>query len=95
MRAEGFVSNRVFDVLAVGGRLLTDPVAGLAETVGAEVPTWRTPDDLRRLARPPYDAWPGVQERRALAERIVAEHSFDARAATLLAAARSHLDSAG
>ncbi|WP_148615314.1 CgeB family protein [Nocardioides rubriscoriae] len=95
MRAQGFVSNRVFDVLAVGGRLLTDPVAGLAETLGTDVPTWRTPADVARLARPPYDAWPGPQERRALAERVVAEHSFDARAATLLGAARAHLDSRG
>lgn len=88
MRREGFVSNRVFDVLAVGGRLLTDPVAGLDDALGSDVPVWRTPDDLARLARPPYDAWPGPAERRALAERVVAEHSFDARAATLLAAAR-------
>ncbi|MDO9457932.1 glycosyltransferase [Nocardioides sp.] len=95
MRSEGFVSNRVFDVLAVGGRLLTDEVPGLADAVGADVPTWRTDDDLARLARPPYDAWPGPDERRALAERIVAEHSFDARAATFLAAARAHLDSGG
>lgn len=93
MRREGFVSNRVFDVLAVGGRLLTDEVAGLAEAVGADVPVWRTGDDLARLARPPYDAWPGREERRALAERVVAEHSFDARAATLLAEARRLLDS--
>lgn len=91
MAAQGFVSNRVFDVLAVGGRLLTDPVVGLAETLGTDVPTWSTPDDLARLARPPYDAWPGPDERLALARRIVAEHSFDARAATLLAEARRHL----
>lgn len=95
MRAEGFVSNRVLDVLAVGGRLLTDDVVGLADLVGAEIPTWRDAADLARLARPPYDAWPGPDERRALAERIVAEHSFDARAATLLAAARRLLDSRG
>ena len=62
---------------------------------GAAVATWRTSADLARLAVPPYDAWPGEQERRALAERVVAEHSFDARAATLLAAARRFVDSRG
>lgn len=97
MAAEGFVSNRVFDVLAVGGRLLTDPVAGLADVlaeVGASSqPTWQGPDDLARLARPPYDAWPDEHERRAVAARVVAAHSFDARAATLLDAARAHLAS--
>jgi hypothetical protein len=95
MRREGFVSNRVFDVLAVGGRLLTDEVLGLDDALGIKVPVWRTPEDLARLARPPYDAWPGAAERRALAERVVAEHSFDARAATLLAAARRFVDSRG
>lgn len=90
MAAQGFVSNRVFDVLAVGGRLLTDPVVGLEHVLadlGAELPTWRGPDDLVRLTRAPYDAWPDVAARLALAERVVAEHSFDARAATLLDAA--------
>lgn len=87
MRAEGFVSNRVFDVLAVGGRLLTDPVAGLDDALGAAVPTWRSPADLARLAAAPYDAWPDVAARLTLAERVVAEHSFDARARTLLDAA--------
>ena len=95
MREHGFVSNRVFDVLAVGGRLLTDEVVGLTGTLGVDVPMWRTPEDLARLARPPYDAWPGRAERLALAERVVAEHSFDARAATLLAAARPLVDSRG
>ncbi|MEO9322588.1 glycosyltransferase [Nocardioides sp. C4-1] len=90
MAREGFVSNRVFDVLAVGGRLLTDPVAGL-DTLAplADLPVWRSPDDVARLAVAPWAAWPGADERRALAERVVREHSFDARAATLLNAARS------
>lgn len=87
MRERGFVANRAFDVLAVGGRLLTDEVAGLTETLGVSVPTWRTAADLARLVRPPYDAWPDADARRVLAERVVAEHSFDARARTLLDAA--------
>lgn len=93
MRAEGFVSNRVFDVLAVGGRLLTDPVAGLQEMLlptSPALPTWDTPADLARLTRPPYDAWPDAAARLALGARVVAEHSFDARAATLLTAALRH-----
>jgi hypothetical protein len=93
MRAHGFVSNRVFDVLAVGGRLLTDEVAGLDDVLGTHVPTWHDAADLARLVRPPYDAWPSAEERRATAERVVAEHSFDARAATLLSAAQALIDS--
>ncbi len=90
MRDEGFVSNRVLDVLAVGGRLLTDPVAGLDEVLGLALPTWRSSDDVARLTTPPYDAWPDAAARLALAQRVVAEHSFDARARTLLDAALRH-----
>jgi hypothetical protein len=100
MREQGFVSNRVFDVLAVGGRLLSDDVAGLAEVLsgvlpGVELPVWRTPADVARLAAPPYDAFPDAAARRGIAERVVAEHSFDARAATLLEAALGTRAAAG
>ena len=88
MREQGFVSNRVFDVLACGGRLLTDDVAGLSEVVGDAVPLWRDADDLRRLAVPGWRAgFPDTASRLRTAERVMAEHSFDARAAELLDAA--------
>jgi hypothetical protein len=85
MRAEGFVSNRVFDVLATGARLLSDDVAGLADVVGPGVPTWRTHEDFRQLTIGAFEsAYPSAAARRELAERVVAEHSFDARARQLL-----------
>ena len=87
MAAQGFVSNRVFDVLAVGGRLVTDDVVGLSEAIGVDLPVWRTAADLARLATPPYARLPDADARARLAEQVVAEHSFDARAATLLDAA--------
>lgn len=97
MRAEGFVSNRVFDVLATGARLLSDDVAGLADTLaeaGDAVRVWRTDDDFRRLTTgDPDEHWPDAAARRRTAERVVAEHSFDARAATLLARAVALVDS--
>ena len=47
MRTLGFVSNRTFDVLATGARLLSDDVAGLsdlyADLFDQPVPTWRDP----------------------------------------------------
>ncbi|MBA8991680.1 hypothetical protein FHW23_002958 [Curtobacterium pusillum] len=89
MAAGGFVSNRVFDVLASGGVVVTDPVAGLAEVL--DVPTLavaRSRDDLAALLDPAR-LWPSPVERAAVAARIAAEHSFDARAAVLLDAART------
>ncbi|WP_370248402.1 glycosyltransferase [Nocardioides sp.] len=94
MAAAGFVSNRVFDVLACGGRLLTDPVAGLADAdpALAQVPTWTGPDDLAAAVADPA-RWPDDDARRALARHVVAEHSFDARARVLRAAAAALVDS--
>ncbi|WP_146239658.1 glycosyltransferase [Curtobacterium sp. MCSS17_011] len=91
MAAGGFVSNRVFDVLATGGVVVTDPVAGLSDVL--DVPTLavaRSRDELAALLDPARP-WPSVAERSAVASRIAAEHSFDARAAVLLAAARARL----
>lgn len=85
MRVEGFVSNRIFDVLATGARLLTDEVAGLEEVLGADLTTWRDVSEFARLAADPLEQhYPDADARLDLAERVVAEHSFDARAATLL-----------
>ncbi|GCD90328.1 glycosyltransferase [Nocardioides sp. LS1] len=88
MRTEGFVSNRVFDALACGARLLSDDVAGLSDVVGDSVPVFRDVDDFRRLATGDFERhYPDADARLATAHRVVAEHSFDARAATLLDAA--------
>lgn len=85
MRVEGFVSNRIFDVLATGARLLSDEVAGLAEVLGDGLTTWSDLSEFAHLTGEPLDHhYPDEATRLALAERVVAEHSFDARAATLL-----------
>lgn len=87
MRAHGFISNRVFDVLACEAFLVSDDVAGLAELVGEAVPTFRTAEDLARLIKR-FAADTGERERLARAgARVVREsHSFDARAAEFVAA---------
>jgi GT2 family glycosyltransferase len=87
MRREGFISNRIFDAVASGSRVVSDDVAGLADVFGEAVPIYRTPDDLRRLAAD-RDAFFGSDEARVkLAESVRREHSFRARAEVLLAAA--------
>ena len=87
MAAGGFVSNRVFDVLASGGVVVTDAVAGLAEVL--DVPTLRVARDRAALAEllDPAYPWPDVAERAVVAAQVAAEHSFDARARVLLDAA--------
>ncbi len=93
MRHEGFISNRVFDVVATGGRLVSDEVAGLKELFGDVVRTWLSPEELQEvLTRPVQETFPGRAERLAAAETVAREHSFDARARQLLEAVLEHRD---
>ncbi len=89
MAAGGFVSNRVFDVLAAGGVVVTDPVAGLSDVL--DVPTLAVADGRHRLASSSVrrTRGRGAEERMAVARGSAREHSFDARARVLLDAARA------
>lgn len=86
MRADGFVSNRLFDAVASGARVISDPVDGLDELFGPGVQVYETPDDLRRLATlsDPDSVFGDDAARRAAADRVRSQHSFAARAARLI-----------
>lgn len=86
MAAEGFVSNRLFDAVASGARVLSDRAVGLDEVFGDAVRTYGDADELPDLLTGDLDAVFGSPERRrAAAERIAREHSFEARARHLIA----------
>jgi spore maturation protein CgeB len=86
MREEGFISNRLFDAVAAGARVITDDVVGLREVFGKSVQVATTADELEALVRAENrdEVFGTEAERRAAAEIIAREHSFDARAAVLL-----------
>lgn len=86
MRRDGFLSNRLFDAVAAGARVITDDVAGLGDLFGRAVQVYEKPDHLRRLASPEGldERFGDDAERRATAARIAREHSFAARARRLL-----------
>ena len=86
MRADGFVSNRLFDAVASGARVITDPIDGLAELFGPAVQVYETPDDLARLAAlaDPDAVFGDDATRRAAADRVRTDHSFSARAQRLV-----------
>ena len=46
MRVEGFVSNRVFDVLACNGRIVSDNVTGIPRDIARFIRTYDTANDL-------------------------------------------------
>ncbi|WP_347346383.1 glycosyltransferase, partial [Microbacterium sp.] len=87
MRREGFVSNRLFDVVAAGGRAISDDVAGIEEIFGEAVRTFTDTDELISMLQGDLVALFGpADEMVARGDRIRQEHSFDARAHTLIAA---------
>ncbi|MDM4762307.1 glycosyltransferase [Galbitalea sp. SE-J8] len=81
----GFVSNRLFDAAASGSLVVSDAVAGLDELFGPLVRVYDGVDSLATLLATDAPGWPSADERRAIAERVAREHSFAARARTLLA----------
>lgn len=84
MRREGFMAMRPFDVVAAGGRVISEDVDGLAEVFGGAVIPYSSADDLIALLRGDLNAlFPDDQELAAIAERVRLQHSFDARAAQL------------
>lgn len=87
MAADGFLSNRLFDAVASGARVLSDRAVGLEEVFGDAVRTYRDADELPGLLTGDLDAVFGSPaQRRAAAERIARDHSFQARARQLIAA---------
>lgn len=84
MSRHGFVSNRLFDAVACGARVLSDPVAGAQELFDGCVRFATTPADVAGLLADPGMSWPDEAHRRTVADRIRREHSFDERARRLL-----------
>ncbi|KZE36539.1 glycosyltransferase family protein [Microbacterium sp. T32] len=85
MQRAGFVSNRLFDVVAAGGRAVSDDVAGIDDIFSGAVVTYRSIDELLTLLRRPSEAiFPSPAELSRISERIRRDHSFDARAVELL-----------
>ncbi len=85
MRTNGFVANRIFDVLASGGLVLSDDVPGLPLLFGDVVPSYSGPDDLAAQVRG-LVADPEQRRRLAKAGRdiVVARHTLDHRARRIL-----------
>jgi hypothetical protein len=86
MRAWGFVSNRIFDVLACGTPVISDRVPGIDELFAGTVPTYTSPEELRALVAE-VEADPDAARARARRGRdiVLGAHTFDHRAAELLA----------
>lgn len=90
MAALGFYSNRIFDAVAAGARVVTDPVAGLTDLFGPSAQDYHSVEELTELLDPAGDRWADDATLRANAEAVARSHSFGARARTLLADVLDH-----
>ena len=87
MRENGFVSNRIFDVLACAAPLVTDRVAGLPDEIAAGCHFFGDGVPLKdavAAAAPRRAEAPG-RRRCGSPSWCAAHHSFDARAEAILA----------
>ena len=92
MRDWGFVSNRLFDVLACGVPVISDPVVGLSDLFSDAVPAYENPEQLRRLVDDVLGDPPRARDRARQGQAaVLASHTFDHRAATLIAHVGRHL----
>ncbi len=88
MKREGFVSNRLYDVVAAGGRAISDEVEGIADLFHGAVRTFSSPEELISLLRSDLDGlFPDDEQLALISARVRSEDSFDARARALCAAA--------
>jgi GT2 family glycosyltransferase len=95
MRAEGFLSNRLYDALACGAFVISDAVDGIEVEFDDAVPTYHSREELEPLIARYLD---DPEERHRLAARgravVLERHTFELRAQELcevadrLAAAR-------
>lgn len=82
MAREGFLSNRLFDAVASGAAVVSDPAAGLSDVFGDCVSVYHSPEELRDALDRALAL--SAAERLACAERMAQEHSFLQRAQVMV-----------
>ncbi len=85
MAADGFLSNRLFDLTAAGARWVSDPARDLSR-VFPQGRVARDAAELEALLAGAPATFPAEEELQAASRRVRDEHSFDARARSLSAA---------
>lgn len=88
----GFIANGVFDAVAVGSRVVTDPLPGIEELFGGAVRVYESPQHLAYLCSPAGRAeFATDEEMSAIVHRVRIEHSFETKAQTLFGRALDEL----
>ncbi len=88
MALNGFLSNRLFDAVAAGARVVSDPALGLTEVFGSSVVQYESAAQLGEIISNPDAYFPPVQVAQDQ-ERIRKDHNFSMRARVLIQAANN------
>ena len=81
MKEKGFISNRIFDVIASGGFIITDKVEGIEEIFGNSIVTYTDATDLKEKINFYIQNQKERKEKLILAQNIIAsQHRFQDRA---------------
>ncbi len=92
MAKHGFLSNRLFDAVSSGGRVISDYAVGIDEVFGNSVAVYTDASNLAKLCLPANrGSWGTQDEITARARQVGIEHSFDQRAKLLVQAALANL----
>ena len=90
MADDGIVSNRIFDALACGAAVITDPVAWMPDDIAEFVDVVDGPEALKTaVTRVRKETAAKKKRREEFALQMRTTHSFDARAKEIIAKARS------
>lgn len=82
MAEHGFLSNRLFDAVAAGCRVICAPVSADLDIFEGAVVSYSSPEHLRELVTTP-EAFPPPDVLVKIGQRMVRDHSFVARARQL------------
>ena len=85
MRDFGYISNRIYDVLASGGRVVTDTFPELERELGDVIETWSTPAEFLERAQEALASTGNNDLRHRAALEVLAHHTFDSRAERIVA----------
>ena len=92
MARHGFLSNRLFDAVASGARVISDGAAGIEEIFGKSVAVYKGSSQLKDLCSPSNRAtWGSQVDIATHAYEFGIEHSFDQRAKVLVRSALNSL----
>jgi spore maturation protein CgeB len=89
MRKRGFYSNRLFDAVASGARVLSDDVVGLEQFFERAVITYADSSELRAIcSNENLGSWGTDDQIRERAVAFGKRHSFESRAQKMIQAVR-------